>query len=168
MKLKALGKSNAKAIRNGSLLEVEDASQVSDKSWGNLAKMNDLEYITFDSQDATSGKNERAYVSGFMTTKKALEFIHTFNMNTDFLAIATIPGKYQRMTRIPVTIDNGKPYTNTPYILEKSGITHLKKEANVNLNEDVTMINCIDMQWERKANNKNGLFPAVVRELTKL
>ena len=128
--------------------------------------MNEKGYVTIDSQDATSGSNERAYVSGFMTSKNALKFIHTFNMNTDFLAIATTPGKYQRLTRIPVTISAGEPVTNNPYILERSGINHLKKEANLNLDEDITLINCIDMQWDRKANSQKGLFPAVVDELS--
>lgn len=160
-----IGKKNAKEIRNGSLLLEDDFSQVSPKSWENLAKMNELGFVTIDSQDAT-GPNERAYVSGFMSTKKALKFIHTFNSNTNFLAIATTPGKYHGMTRIPVTTDDkGDPITNNPYILEKSGITHLKKEAGLNMNEDITLINCIDTQWLRRANTKNGLFTIVVQQL---
>ena len=170
MSLKQVGKKNATEIRNGSLLEDDDASQVNLKSWENLAKMNALGFITIDSQDAinTGNSPERSYVSGFMETSKVMNFIHLFNMNTNFLALAIIPGKYNGMFRIPVTVDVGEPITNTPLVLERSDINHLKKEAKVNtLNEDTHLVTCIDMQWKRNANSVNGLFGAVVKQLKK-
>lgn len=142
-------------IRNGSLYSDDNVSQVTKKSFEPLAQINDLGFLTIDSQDGQ--KNERAYVSGFMEPPMAHAFTEALNCSTDKLAIVLQPCPKELRSRIAVTRHNGKGVTNTPLYIQNKEYTFLKTDyAGLPKDADVLLVNCIDTHWERKAYSKRG------------
>jgi hypothetical protein len=109
-------RSMARWIREGGLSD-QTVSQVHPTSVTFLADMNDLGYLTFNSQDARADKRtpeyvERSYVGGIMRTSHARKFVNAFNIATDYVASVVAPvteGEYSQLLHTVDCILIGTP-----------------------------------------------------------
>ena len=183
--LNTFGKKQAAFIRNGGLVLSDDYSQIDKQAFEQLAKMNELGFITNDSQsgecerwnyEGKSGMNkERAYVAGFMEKSKAQKFANELNHISDFLGIVLSPTRdIISNGNIPLTqsIVDGKytHETNAFMYMPKIIIEGEKKNSKIpkKLRSEVMIVYCIDMKWCRKAYSKKGLFASVINALQNL
>lgn len=158
------GKKKAEWIRKGGLIEQKDYSQIEKRAHEPLAQMNELGFITTDSQ-CGSVKEERAYVDGFMKKDRAIKFIENFHVQTNMLAMAVHIGEYDPLYTIPVTVSKQKKaLTKFPFVLEKRNIDNIMKYVKLpsNLQSDVVLVSCIDPVWGR---NCKYLFVEVLKML---
>ena len=155
----------AKDIRSGGLYSDENVSQVKKKSFEPLAQINDLGYLTIDSQDGQ--KDERAYVAGFMEASQAHAFAEALNCGSDKLAVVLQPCPKEIRSKIAVTRHLGKGVTNAPLYIDNKEYNFLKTDyAGLRKDADVLLLECIDTQWERKAYSKQGgLFDDMLHAL---
>jgi hypothetical protein len=110
----------AEFIAQGGLKLSPSYSQVKPKSYLPLQHMNELGFLTQDSQDGQD-RTERAYVQGWMQEARALNFMEAFNMQTDKVSIRVLPGPKWGGGGIPVTASNGKPATRIQLYVDKPG-----------------------------------------------
>lgn len=155
-------------IRAGSLRSDPTYSQVKPNSYEPLAKMNDLEFLTCDSQDGQ--QDERSYVDGFMKTNRVRKFCENVNMETDKIAFVLQPCPRDMYSHITVTrhgkLGNRKSETRTFLYNKQSTLAFLRRDAGVDPNDNtIVFVCCIDPRWERVAYGRNGLFGDVVRAL---
>ncbi len=149
-----------------------------------LKKMNELGYVTFDSQSGLEkkvGENtliQRSYIHGFMQKKTAAKFIRKMNLETGMLCML-IPHASQiehtdpRMD-LPLTIslkkDKKEPEVVTHMSSAVPNVTHktfLRQAGLDRVDEELDHIFCMDLKWKRHADSKDGLFSAVYQSLKK-
>jgi hypothetical protein len=140
----------------------------------NLIKINKLGILTIDSQIGVKTKikdviiNERSYIIGFMLKDKSIELKKNFTLTDKIMMILPIIS----IDKLP--IENDIPLTVEQNLLTKeiTIITHMsigipKKQLIFELEQygldkldinDINMVLIFDPVWNRKANNKNGLF----------
>ena len=148
-----------------------------------LKKMNEKGFITTGSQAGrkTNGisvlnnkpyvMEERAFVEGFMSYKKAVSFLRKMNLYTDKNATNIIdnPKFLKSELDIPLTItkqiNKTKIHTHMSLSLPIHVLNCYKKEHKINLSENVLFVFCWDPIWNRNASNADGLFTDVLRNL---
>lgn len=176
---------SAETIRDGSL-RMEDSDprpRVDRSSWEPLAEINEMGYITYSSQDAIDsitgrkGRDERAYIEGFMIPEEARVFAEKINMFTD--KVAWVHGRQkpsltmEQRVLIPqviVTRDPVKDEYERGMSLHANStqwrINYLKKKLNIPRRMRVSLVSVFDPQWGRPATSHNGLFHDVFKALT--
>lgn len=143
----------------------------------NLIKINKLGILTIDSQVGVKTKyknliiNERSYIIGFMLKEKSIELIKKFKLTDKIMMILPIINfdKLHIENNIPLTLEQnlltkdikiithmsiGIPKKQLIFELEQYGLD--KSDLN-----NIDMIFIFDPVWNRKANNKDGLFSFV-------
>lgn len=152
-----------------------------------LKKINNLGYLTTESQAGLKRKGlrndnkhyeifERAYLTGFMLEKNAIEFIKKMSIYTDkntmFVPYCNnnvyVPGNLD----IPLTISRINKEitveTHTSAVLPEYVWDMYRKQAHINKSEKIVFIICWDSKWNRNASGRDGLFTDIVRILRKL
>lgn len=147
-------------IQNGGLKEEYDVSQVEKESYTWLSEINRKGWLTIESQDGQS--DERAYVGGFMKTKKAFEIVDRLNNTSDKILIILHPCNEWKRSYIPLTRHNGKTVTRQPIYTDTS-IPMLKQHAGIAHIKNVCFVIAIDPTWNRKAYASHGLWKDVIR-----
>jgi len=134
-----------------------------------LKKINENGYLTKNSQAGRkSNEYERAYIQGFMTKTRAIEFLKRMNIKTDKNAIYVSINEKEPLFDIPLTIEKIKGKWEV--------VTHMsttlplriwdQERKHLNLDDDnIVYIFCWDPKWNRNASNKNGLFTEVLNIL---
>ena len=148
-----------------------------------LKKMNEKGFITTGSQAGrkTNGisvlnnkpyvMEERAFVEGFMSYKKAVSFLRKMNLYTDKNATNIIdnPKFLKSELDIPLTIttQNNKTniHTHMSLSLPIKILNSYKKEHKINRSENVLYVFCWDPIWNRNASNIDGLFTDILQNL---
>ena len=153
-----------------------------------LQEMNRLGFLTENSQagNFTRGKHykdnlpyqihERAYVSGFMLEKDAIDFIKEFNLlnnkNAAFIPICDDNIYIPSSLDIPVTYSihkNEKTIsTHFSMALPKTVFESYKKQLKLNKSEKVVYIFCWDTRWDYLASKNDGLFKDIIKVLNKI
>jgi hypothetical protein len=149
-----------------------------------LQQMNTLGFVTFDSQvgGAKLAKDgakivHRSFVSGFMKKKAAAKFLKSMNLNTTMLCMliphaSKIDHVDPRMD-IPLTVvfkKGQEPRVATHMSSVVPHVTHgtfLKHAGLRDVEEPLDHIFCLDLQWERHAADKEGLFTKIAQQLQK-
>lgn len=155
----------AQNIRGGGLIGERDVSQVKPQSFMPLARINEAGFLTVDSQDGQVG--ERSYVAGFMPTSRAHVFVDTFNTSTNMIAVLLPVCKQHVRARIALTRSrDGSVETALPLHVDAGDQRVLRRAAGLSQSERVSLVECIDPVWERKAYNPtHGLFSAILNTL---
>ena len=155
--------------------------------------------ITNQSQEGsvTSGFNpdsklyyrieERAFITGFMTLKKAhvcMKYINTYTDKVGFILRSEPSKEFEKeffegdtkaMSSIPVTVSGTsktntiikvlEPVTRLQTILPSSVIDSLKKESHLNKTDSCVFVTVFDPVYGHKATSKAGLYKAVLDAL---
>lgn len=154
----------AAAIRAGSLRQPPDVSQVSARSYEPLARMNELGFLTIDSQEGQT--DERAYVSGFLPAARAHALAEALNCGGDKVGIVLQPCAKEARSRVALTRDrHGRASTNMPLYMRTSLYEQLRAQALPRGGPDVLLVECFDPRWGRRAFAKRGLFADVLAAL---
>jgi hypothetical protein len=164
---------NIAYLKSDEFKERED-SITTKKLINKLIKINKLGILTIDSQIGVKTKikdvsiNERSYIVGFMLKNKSIELKKKFKLTDKIMIILPIIS----IDKLP--IENDIPLTVEENLLTKDVtiITHMsigipKKQLIFELEQygldksDITNVNMVlifDPIWNRKADNKDGLF----------
>jgi hypothetical protein len=152
-------------IKNGGLVLPDDYSQVEKKSHAWLATINAKGWMTNDSQDGQ--EDERAYVCGFLKTKKAFEMVERINNTSDKICIVIQPMEKLMKSYIPLTRHRGKSVTRQHIYLDDVAVVNsMKEELAIMHVKNVSYVVAIDPTWNRHAYGPNGLWIDVVRALS--
>ena len=165
----------AKWIRDGGLvLPSEDGvlfSQVDERGHELLAQINQLGFITADSQEGQGTKRtlvrERAYVHGWLPKASLERFLTAVNQASGVVAWAVSPvGSYPseaNVTSLPVTLArSGKVETRVPMLGTAEEIAEQAKLAKLGrFKGSIAMVDVVDAQWGRLAFQPGGLFMVV-------
>jgi hypothetical protein len=187
MKFQEAKNKAAKLLKSKDFIErVKDEDETMLRHLTILQKINQAGFLTTESQAGKkqTGKSyddgkkyvisERAFVSGFMVEKKAIEFIKEINLKTDKNAVYVpycaddvyIPSNLD----IPLTITkkNGKEeiITHASTALPKSMWEFFRKQAKINKTEKIVYVFCWDTKWNRDASSKTGLFTDIYKILS--
>lgn len=154
----------ARDIRGGSLKGAPDASQVGERSWEDLARINDAGLLTFDSQ-AGASDTERAYVDGVMPMPAAARFVDALNRAGRFVGIVLEPSGDTFGGRIPLTRtrDGAKTATAVPVYMEDHQYRFLFPFKTAS--DRFKIVVCFDPCWGAPGYSPRGLFREVHRQL---
>lgn len=166
----------AKAIREGGLKEDSTSSQIEERAWKLLEKINSEGLITYDSQSGNSLR-ERAYVKGFMQVEKVEAFVKNLNLWSDKVAFYSLPiaeagsqnGAF--WSSIPVTKDYQAEtgwvgFTSMPLYQTEDMMKIERGQAGLPPRFPAIVVTVFDPKWGRAAWSKNGLFRDVLEALT--
>jgi hypothetical protein len=142
-----------------------------------LQKINKSGFLTIESQAGNHMKGiskvdgkpyellERAYITGFMLEKEAIEFIKNMGIYTDKNAVyVPICDPTPSSLDIPLTITKKKEIiveTHMSPAIPKETDEFFKKMVHLHKTEKVVFIFCWDPVWCRVASGKRGLFTEV-------
>ena len=176
----ALEKATARFESDSFFERIKDEDPTMIKHLPLLQKINKCGFLTTESQAGNREKGisskdgkpyeliERAFITGFMLEKDAVEFIKNMAVHTDKNAIyvpvcADTPGSLD----IPLTLVKRKSdiqiETHMSTSLPKSTEASFRKMVHLNASEKAVFIFCWDSKWCRSASDKNGLFTQVYR-----
>jgi len=164
----------------------EDATML--KQLPLLKDMNRHKFLTLDSQaglhrrfiSVKDGKPseiyERAYVTGFMLNKDAIEFIKNFNILTDKNAVyipfcnndVCVPPALDMPLTIIKQGKHTEVVTHTGFTYPTIYMEQIRKSSHINKSEPIALVYCWDTKWNRLASGKNGLFTDVLKILKQL
>jgi len=132
-----------------------------------LKKINENGYLTKNSQAGRkSNQYERAYIQGFMTKPRAIEFLKRMNIETDKNAIYVSINEKEPIFDIPLTIEKNKKWEVVTHMSTTIPLRIWNQERKyLNLDANIVYIFCWDPKWNRNASNKNGLFTDVLNIL---
>ena len=148
--------------RKFELTEPENYSQIRKECHSYIYEMNLRGFITFDSQDGMSIQcHERPYVTGFLSTKLWKRFSHFLRQNPHITIVEHRIDKNTRHQRqqqsISVTQDRTyfpiKKHTWVHPLIPMDMYNFEKKILELDINEHVLLITCVDMRWCSLARN---------------
>ena len=130
---------------------------------------------------------ERAFITGFMTFKKAhvcMNYINTYTDKVGFIirsepskefekeffegdtkALSSIPVTVSGTSKTNTTIKALYPFTLLQTVLPSSIVDSEKKVAHLNKSDSSVFITILDPVYGRKATTKAGLYNAVLKAL---
>jgi hypothetical protein len=152
---------------------VDGYSRVDAKAHAVLADINELGFITVDSQEGDAKKSERAYVNGYVRTSIVEKLLETINRAEGVVAWGYTPvpsHAFRAVSAIPVTYSerDGRPATRLPTVATRSELHSMKRaDLPAALADDATMVQVMDAVWGRLAFRKGGLFPIVKQALVR-
>ena len=167
----------AQWIRDGGLVLPPDedgvlSSQVDERGHELLAQINQLGFITADSQEGQGTKRtlnrERAYVHGWLPKASLERFLTAVNQTSGVVAwavspVGSYPSEANHVTSLPVTLArSGKVETRTPMLGTAEEIAEQAKLAKLGrFKGSIAMVDVVDAQWGRLAFQPGGLFMVV-------
>jgi hypothetical protein len=132
-----------------------------------LKKINENGYLTKNSQAGRkSNEYERAYIQGFMTKTRAIEFLKRMNIETDKNAIYVSINEKEPIFNIPLTIQKNQKWEVVTHMSTTLPVRIWNQERKyLNLDANIVYIFCWDPKWNRNASSKTGLFTDVLNVL---
>jgi hypothetical protein len=128
--------------------------------YGNEIKRNHLDINSTHIED-------RAFISGFMKKSMVNNFLKQIRKNSNIIVYEKIVTWYQSPVAIALSLDNKEIILNDKLTISPNKLDQLKKISlldNVN-NNDICLIHCVDIKFNRLANSSNGLFKHVINAL---
>jgi len=140
-----------------------------------LIEMNELGFLTVDSQSGIKEKNhlERAYITGYMLNKQAEHVWEELNrlgyivMRIKMSTYIEYGPDILSLSRIPVTIDDNKIYTQVGLATDIDWIKELQTKLSERILSKYSLITIIDPVYGRLAGKRDGIFTKIIKSLTK-
>lgn len=154
------------------IAKIKDEDSTMVKHLNILKQINQHGYLTTNIQAGRKMKTiyERAYITGFMLKKDAVEFIKNMNIETDKNAIIIEQNglKIESNFDIALTIEKKNKweiFTHMSTSVPPSYFYSQQARLNIDSSEKVVYVFCWDSKWNRNASSKNGLFIDVLKIL---
>jgi len=144
-----------------------------------LVKINKLGFLTTMIQYGNEIKRDhaklysthiedRAYICGFMQNSCVDRFLKQIKLNPNIIAYKKIVTYIKSSTMIPLSLDNKKIVTNDKPTITPRKLNLLKKISLLEGVDNISLVYCIDIKFNRLANSQYGLFNNVIDTLEKL
>ena len=110
---------------------------------------------------------DRADISGFMKKSMGNKFINQIRKNPNIVVFEKIITWCQSSVEIPLSLDNKKIMLNVKPTISPNKLAQLKKISLLDKidNNDISLIYCIDIKFNRLGNLSNGLFNHIIEAL---